>query len=210
MNYNLFKLLLFVSFFVLSDCSQKPTIGNIVPDHKWSYEDLKSEYKQCRGRGQLISKGTLRGKLTFFFTVRDDSTYIQFRDFLGRRTLYLQFLGNEVYAWDILQDKWFLTSQIQSKYPFLIVLEPTDLTRYFWGIDPQFKGKEHPKEFIFDHKSISVTFQTTPGNVGPMVSKAMIQINDNQNQIEIEIEEREYGMSYPRLIRAIPPTILHN
>ena len=43
-----------------------------------------------------------------------------------------------------------------------------------------------------------------------MVSKAMIQINDNQNQIEIEIEEREYGMSYPRLIRAIPPTILHN
>lgn len=182
----------------------------IIPDYKWSYEELKSEYKQCRGKGQLISKGELQGKLTFYFTVMNDSTYIQFRDFLGRRTLYLQLLGNEVYAWDILQDKWFLTTQIQSQYPFLIVLEPTDLTRYFWGIDPQLRRKEYQKDFMFDHKSISISFQTKPGAVGSMVSKAMFQINDNQNQIEIEIEEREYGMSYPRLIRAIPPTILHN
>ena len=61
----------------------------IIPDYKWSYEELKSEYKQCRGKGQLISKGELQGKLTFFFTVINDSTYIQFRDFLGRQTLYL-------------------------------------------------------------------------------------------------------------------------
>ena len=182
----------------------------IIPDYKWSYEELKSEYKQCRGKGQLISKGELQGKLTFYFTVRNDSTYIQFRDFLGRRTLYLQLLENEVYAWDILQDKWFLTTQIQSQYPFLIVLEPTDLTRYFWGIDPQLRRKEYPKDFMFDHKSISISFQTKTDAAGPMVSKAMFQINDNQTQVEIEIEEREYGMSYPRLIRAIPPTILHN
>ena len=63
---------------------------------------------------------------------------------------------------------------------------------------------------MFDHKSISISFQTKPDAVGSIVSKAMFQINDNQTQVEIEIEEREYGMSYPRLIRAIPPTILHN
>ena len=108
-----------MSYLIMSGCTQNLQREIKLIDYKMSFDKLKMEYKYCRGNGHLQWKRVFQGKLSFVFTVNGDSTYIQFRDWIGRQTLYLQMAGDEVYAWDILKEKGYDASQVHNLNPYL-------------------------------------------------------------------------------------------
>ena len=56
---------------------------------KISYPDLIDNYNSCEGKGFIVSKGEMHGKLYFSFKSQRDSTFIDFSDFLGRKTILM-------------------------------------------------------------------------------------------------------------------------
>ena len=53
-----------------------------------AYPDL-SVTKFCRGKGYILSEGEMKGRLNFTFTSSRDTAYIQFKDLIGRKTIFL-------------------------------------------------------------------------------------------------------------------------
>ena len=62
----------------------KPSIQNLSTNQKWN-----EQYETCRGKGHLISKGNISGKLSFSFTCTGKNVFIHFKDMLGRRKMML-------------------------------------------------------------------------------------------------------------------------
>ena len=65
-------------------------------------EKLVSIYHQVRGTGRLIVKGKRSGKFNFTFTSDSHDTFLQFRDMLGRKTLFMEINDSSLSAWDCL------------------------------------------------------------------------------------------------------------
>ena len=198
-----------MSYLIMSGCTQNLQREIKLIDYKMSFDKLKMEYRYCRGKGHLQYKDEFQGKLSFIFTVNGDSSYIQFRDWIGRQTLYLQMAENEIYAWDILNDKGYDASQVHNLFPFLKILDGTDLTKFFWGFDPQLDLRDYLTDVYSDLNNVKISFVTDPDRNPFEITKAIFQFDKN-NQIEIVINERQYGMKYPGLKKNIPQNILFN
>ena len=53
-------------------------------------DKLASVYGQLRGIGRLTVTGKRSGKFNFSFTSDSHDTFLQFRDVLGRKTLFME------------------------------------------------------------------------------------------------------------------------
>jgi hypothetical protein len=95
--------------------------------------NLDTDYVSCSGSGKLKSKGQYKGKLNFTFISQNDSTLIQFRDIMGRKTLMMWIEPENLTAWNILENQPYQQTDIIEFFPFLNFLHPIDLTRFFWG-----------------------------------------------------------------------------
>ena len=96
-------------------------------------KNLHTDYVSCSGSGKLKSKGQYKGKLNFTFISQNDSTLIQFRDIMGRKTLMMWIEPENLTAWNILENQPYQQTDIIEFFPFLNFLHPIDLTRFFWG-----------------------------------------------------------------------------
>ena len=68
-------------------------------------DELTSVYGQLRGTGRLTVMGKRSGKFNFSFTSDSHDTFLQFRDVLGRKTLFMEIHDSSLTAWDMIQNE---------------------------------------------------------------------------------------------------------
>ena len=135
----------FFLFFI--SCAIKPdfTLPSL---SKKSYFELLNNYNSCMGKGIIDSKGEMRGKLYFSFKSQRDSTFIEFSDILGRKTLLMWVSPKKITVRDLINNKYYSYNQVVKFFPFLKVLDTQNITEVVWGAEPDYKKslKKYKKE----------------------------------------------------------------
>tara|TARA_B100000214_G_C23871634_1_gene582904 strand:- start:89 stop:661 length:573 start_codon:yes stop_codon:yes gene_type:complete len=136
-----------------------------------TYLEYTEEYKSCTGRGVLDSKGELKGKLLFSFKSQRDSTFLEFADILGRKSLLIWITPSSITARNLMENKQYNQEDIINIFPLLTILKPSDMTKMFWGVEPEYKKnlKDLPRtitkniELSFDKKRSNYNGKTIGG-----------------------------------------------
>ena len=201
------KLIITLSLIVIHCCAfvSKRTIENEKVIR--IYPDL-SQKKYCRGRGYVISEGNNRGRLNFTFTSTKEVSYLEFRDILGRKTLFLTFSSNSVDAWDIRNNRRYDKESLLIIFPFFEIIKPDDLTSFLWGEIP--KILKDPDNIISKEKMTNgeIQFSSSQTENGILVSYVSFNLIDENETINLRIENREFDLQYPHLIRKIPQSVM--
>ena len=201
------KLIITLSLIVIHGCAfvSKRTAENEKVIR--IYPDL-SQKKYCRGRGYVISEGNMRGRLNFTFTSTKEASYLEFRDILGRKTLFLTFSSNSVDAWDIRNNRRYDKESLLIIFPFFEIIKPDDLTSFLWGEIP--KILKDPDNIISKEKMTNgeIQFSSSQTENGILVSYVSFNLIDENETINLRIENREFDLQYPHLIRKIPQSVM--
>ena len=201
------KLIITLSLIVIHGCAfvSNRTIEN--EEVIRIYPDL-SQKKYCRGRGYVISEGNNRGRLNFTFTSTKEVSYLEFRDILGRKTLFLTFSSNSVDAWDIRNNRRYDKESLLIIFPFFEIIKPDDLTSFLWGEIP--KILKDPDNIISEEKMTNgeIQFSSSQTENGILVSYVSFNLIDENETINLRIENREFDLQYPHLIRKIPQSVM--
>ena len=90
----------------------------------------------------------MKGKLYFSFKSQRDSTFIEFSDLLGRKTLLMWVSPKKITVRDLINNKYYSYNQVVKFFPFLNVLDPHNITEVVWGAVPDYKKnlKKYRKE----------------------------------------------------------------
>ena len=201
------KLIITLSLIAINGCASfsNQTIEN--EEDVRIYPDL-SQKKYCRGRGYVISEGNIRGRLNFTFTSTKEASYLEFRDILGRKTLFLTFSSNSVDAWDIRNNRRYDKESLLIIFPFFEIIKPDDLTSFLWGEIP--KILKDPDNIISEEKMTNgeIQFSSSQTENGILVSYVSFNLIDENETINLRIENREFDLQYPHLIRKIPQSVM--
>ena len=201
------KLIFTLSLIVIHGCAfvSKRTIENEIVIR--IYPDL-SQKKYCRGRGYVISEGNMRGRLNFTFTSTKKASYLEFRDILGRKTLFLTFSSNSVDAWDIRNNRRYDKESLLIIFPFFEIIKPDDLTSFLWGEIPEIL--KDPDNIISEEQMTNgeIQFSSSQTENGILVSYVSFNLIDENETINLRIENREFDLQYPHLIRKIPQSVM--
>jgi hypothetical protein len=205
------KLFIYSTFILICGCTNYD--NKIIYDpfvRDLPYQEMRDYFGSCEGSGVLFSEGDLKGKLKFTFTCRGDTSYVQFRDILGRRTLYMQLLKDEIYLWDMLKNRRYHSIDIKNRLPVMNFLNPDDLTTVLWGKIPELETVKNDRDITFHGDSTIFSFVSSNTPFGSLVNQAKFKLNELNNSIEITITHREYGKLNKKLIREIPDDIPWN
>ena len=185
-----------------------PSISNPSPgkDVAFLYPDL-SKKKYCRGKGHVVSRGNINGRLSFAFTSSKESTYIEFRDLIGRKTLFLNLSKNTINAWDIRNNRRYDQESLIISFPFFELIKPNDLINFLWG--------EMPKTFtepgnILNNKinNGQIQFSSQQTENGILISSVSFKFEEEKETIDLFVVSRDFDSQYPHLIREIPGSII--
>ncbi|MFQ6678160.1 MAG: hypothetical protein ACE5D0_07525 [Fidelibacterota bacterium] len=179
--------------------SVNPRPAVLQKENEKDYRQMVIDQKMCRGKGTLISKGSVNGKLSFYFTSTGEDVYIHFKDLLGRLTMVMILKPNSVEAWDTIQNIRFSQESIYIRFPFFEYITPKSLISIFWGYEPKF-------QFLNNMENKSA-FQITFSRSDLTIDAVQIVMKTDAQIIDILFEEREYGSAYPQLIKPIPSSI---
>ena len=94
-------------------------------------------------------EGSLKGKLPFSFRSQRDSTFLEFSDIIGRKALFVWITNNSITARNLIDNKQYKYDEVTELLPILKVLEPKDITKIIWGVQPDYKKGLK----IFHHQS---------------------------------------------------------
>ena len=106
-----------------------------------SYEEYLVAYNSRTGKGVLHSEGSLKGKLPFSFRSQRDSTFLEFSDIIGRKALFVWITNNSITARNLIDNKQYKYDEVTELLPILKVLEPKDITKVIWGVQPDYNEK---------------------------------------------------------------------
>ena len=169
-------------------------------------EKLVSIYRQVRGAGRLTVTGKRSGKFNFTFTSDSHDTFLQFRDMLGRKTLFMEINNSSLSAWDMIQNEKYSEIALVVLFPFLEFLEPDGLTKVLWGIVPDIDTDKNTK-LEFESSNTNIHFESERDRVGSLTRKITFSHGPNSHNFEVIITQREFGTSYPHLVRVIPESV---
>ena len=169
-------------------------------------DKLVSIYDQVRGAGRLIITGKRSGKFNFTFTSNSHDTFLQFRDMLGRKTLFMEINNSSLSAWDMIQNEKYSEIALVVLFPFLEFLEPDGLTKVLWGIVPDIDTDKNTK-IEFENSNTNIHFESERDRVGSLTRKITFSYGKNSDNFEVIITQREFGTSYPHLVRGIPESV---
>ena len=172
-----------------------------------SVPDLSTK-DYCRGNGYILSKGTFDGRLNFIFSTSRDTAYIQFRDIIGRKILFLVVSNNEIDAWDMRNNRRYNKESILLTLPMFELIEPSQLRTFLWGSIPSIFSDANNIKSESDAIHREIQFKSVQTQFGALVNNITFSINDKNSQISLEITEREFDEQYPHLIREIPNSII--
>ncbi|MAI85593.1 MAG: hypothetical protein CMF99_00140 [Candidatus Marinimicrobia bacterium] len=90
----------------------------------------------------------MNGKLYFSFKSQRDSTFIEFSDLLGRKTLLMWVSPKKITVRDLINNTYYSYNQVVNFFPFLNVLHTQNITEVVWGSVPDYKKslKKYKKE----------------------------------------------------------------
>ena len=164
-------------------------IFNLTPSK--SYEEYLAAYNSCTGKGVINSEGSLKGKLPFSFRSQRDSTFLEFSDIIGRKALFVWITNNSITARNLIDNKQYKYDQVTELLPILKVLEPKDITRIIWGVQPDYR--ERFKNISPSVKnSISLDFERENIN---NERQALVGVSfydkNSKNSIDIDINTRK-------------------
>ncbi len=175
---------------VLINCAG-PGNNIILRNPQKSYVELNDLYKACKGKGKIDSFGEIKGKLSFSFMSQRDSTFIVFNDIIGRKALLLWVTSNIIIARDLIKNKQYDYDQIKYMFPIMHTIEPNDLTRLVWGIQPESRGNQKRSESRKKNKSkINYVRDKLAGEKRSLVGAKFYNKESNQG-VNIEITSRD-------------------
>ena len=184
----MFRYIIFC-WLILVGCAGSGTQFSL-PLTQRSYHDLLEEYISCTGKGKIDSQGPFQGALTFTFISQHDSSFLQFKDPLGRKALLMWLTPQSVTARNLIDHKRYTYGQILEFFPFLQIVEPEHITKILWGVQPDYEKEFNNKE-IGNEQSIHLKFEN---NDLDNESKALVGAtftDDNSFQsVKIRITER--------------------
>ena len=180
---------------------------NSLEETVFLYPDL-SEKEYCRGKGYITSKGNVNGRLSLTFTSSRSSTYIEFRDLIGRRTLFLILRENTILAWDIRNNRKYDRESLIISFPFFELIKPNDLINFLWGELPiTFK---EPGDILTNNKinNGQIQFSSNQSENGVLINSVTFDIEQEDERILLFIDDRDFDMQYPHLIKEIPQSVI--
>ncbi len=192
-NANLFFLT--ISIFLGCVNFDKKRIKTQLLSKDNSYDSILKKYKSCVGKGEVHLKEIYPGVLKFEFLSQNDSSFLQFKDPIGRRVLLVLFDQENVSAWNILENKRYSNSQILNLYPSLQMIDLFDVTKFLWGFKPQFfseiqnESNEYLPEIIINF-GIDSSDQLSPSSV-----EAIFEYETMTQSINIKIKNRVFNQS---------------
>ena len=181
------RFLVFLLLFI--GCArQVPHVSPIIPQK--TYPQLIDEYISCSGHGKIDSRGFFQGALSFTFISQNDSSFFQFKDPLGRKALLMWLTPVNVTAWNLIENKQYTYDQILEFFPFLQVVEPTDITKFLWGVQPDYETKFKDAE-MSDQQNIRLNFEKNDldGESNALVIAKFVDDNSFQS-VKIQIKGR--------------------
>ena len=152
----MFRYIIFC-WLILAGCAGSGTQFSI-PVIQKTYHDLLAEYVSCTGKGKIVSQGPIQGALTFTFISQHDSSFLQFKDPLGRKALLMWLTPQNVTARNLIDHKQYTYGQILEFFPFLQIVEPEHITKILWGVQPDYEKKLNNTEMSEKH-SIHLNFE---------------------------------------------------
>jgi len=196
-----------VIIFILISCSQVPKI--IVDEvSDLSYHELKQKFISCKGKGVMSAKGDLPWKLNYSFTTQNDSSFLQFRDILGRRVLFVQAFPSAITLWDMQKNIQY-DSDIDKSIPIFKHIKSYDIAQILWGEIPIRYGITI-EESGFERNSSLVNFISTETQLGMVLDKVIFNLDSIETKIEFKISGRDYGESNQELLKGIPTKVPFN
>ena len=154
---------------------------------------LSDTYISCTGYGDIKSIGILNGQLSFNFFSQNDSSFLQFNDFLGRKVLLLWLTPNSISAWNILENKRYDDSNIKDFFPLLSIVGSNSITRFLWGKI----SKDFSKNLIDNGKSFNevvITFENSDNySTNNLIDKATFNDDNNKQNMSIILKSRVFS-----------------
>ena len=146
--------------------------------------------------------------MNFTFTSSRNKAYIEFKDLIGRKTLFLILDESEVHAWDILNNRKYDKVSILIALPFFEMIKSKELITFLWGEIPS--TFSDPNKIISEKENISgsIQFSTKQTTFGQMVEYLSFNLIEDNSKINLFMMNREFDMQYPHLIREIPSSVL--
>ena len=184
-----------INLFLLLGCtSTVSNVFNLIPSK--SYEEYLVAYNSCTGKGVINSDGSLKGKLPFSFRSQRDSTFLEFSDIIGRKALFVWITNNSITARNLIDNKQYNYDEVTELLPILKVLEPKEMTKIIWGVQPEYK--ERFKNISPSVKnSIYLDFQRENTNDE---RQALVGISfhdkNSKNSIDIDINTRKRNANF--------------
>ena len=172
-----------------------------------SVPDLSTK-DYCRGNGYILSKGTFDGRLNFTFSTSRDSAYIEFRDIIGRKILFLVISNNDIDAWDMQNNRRYNKESILIALPMFELIEPNELRTFLWGSIPSIFSDVNNIKSESEDLNREIQFESVQTQFGSLVNIISFRMKDKNSQISLEVTEREFDEQYPHLIREIPNAII--
>ena len=146
--------------------------------------------------------------MNFTFTSSRNKAYIQFKDLIGRKTLFLILDESEVHAWDILNNRRYDQVSILIALPFFEMIESKELITFLWGEIPSVFSDPNKINYEKENISGSIQFSTKQTTYGQMVEHLSFNLIDDNSKINLFMMNREFDVQYPHLIREIPNSVL--
>ena len=185
----------FINLFLLLGCTS--TVSNVfllIPSK--SYEEYLLTYNSCTGKGVINSDGSLKGKLPFSFRSQRDSTFLEFSDIIGRKALFVWITNNSITARNLIDNKQYNYDEVTELLPILKVLEPKDITKIIWGVQPDYKERfKNISQSVKNSISLDFERQNTNNERQALVSVSFHDENF-KNSIDIDINTRKRNANF--------------
>ena len=172
-------------------------IDNLVLMHaKKSYSELLNQYKSSKGKGFIHSRGTFNGKLSFSYKSQGDSTFFQFSDMVGRKTLLMWISPNTITIRDLINNKYYENNQVVNIFPYLEILGTKDITKFVWGVEPDLKQKLKNINKNLNNDMILEFSYTKLNNEKNALTSLDFSDRNSGNKLKIDIKKRERGTDH--------------
>ena len=138
----------------------------------------------------------MHGKLYFSFKSQKDSTFIDFSDFLGRKTILMWVAPEKIIIRDLINNKYYDYNQVISYFPFLRVLDTQNVSEVVWGAKPTYKKGviKYKKEMSL---KIDYNFkQEHLSDVRLSLSSLCYSDKESGDTFEVEFKSREWSKNH--------------
>ena len=115
---------------------------------------------------------------------------------IGRKALFVWITNNSITARNLIDNKQYNYTEVTELLPILSLLEPKDITKIIWGVQPNYK--ERFKNVSKSVKnSISLDFQRTNTiNEKQALVKVSFHDKNSKNSIDIDINTRKRNAKF--------------